>query len=230
MIWKMTERKCGRTFFTLIELLVVIAIIAILAGMLLPALNKAREKARQSNCIANLKQLGQITNNYADDYDGWTVPVDSNGSAGQPLWGARLSNAGYFGGDPASTDGNNLKYHPAIMNCPSQTKPIGTYAKTSTWQYGSYQYGMNINTGLSSNVDPSLLWKKRSSIRKTSQMSEIMDFGFSWHYSYSSTTAYTFASSRHAGAFDSSFIDGHAAPLQYYAIPTSSSDVFWKGK
>ena len=66
----------GRIGFTLIELLVVIAIIAILAAILFPVFAKAREKARQTACASNLKQLGLVFLQYAQDYD--EVPPSGN--------------------------------------------------------------------------------------------------------------------------------------------------------
>ena len=71
--------------FTLIELLVVIAIIAILASMLLPALNKARDEAKKISCMNLLKTMGTSGLMYADSYNGYFVPIKDNGGWRQNL-------------------------------------------------------------------------------------------------------------------------------------------------
>ena len=77
------SNKGARKAFTLIELLVVIAIIAILAAILFPIFAAAREKARQTTCASNLKQLGLAFSQYEGDYDETNPPIEGYAQAGQ---------------------------------------------------------------------------------------------------------------------------------------------------
>ena len=88
-------KQVKKSDFTLIELLVVIAIIAILAAILLPALNSARERGRSASCINNLKQIAMANAQYNDDSNGY-IPVNSNTHSSGWSWANYLRKTGYL--------------------------------------------------------------------------------------------------------------------------------------
>ncbi len=116
-----------RKGFTLIELLVVIAIIAILAAILFPVFARAREKARQSSCLSNIKQLSLGNVMYAQDYDEKTVIFSQGASGGNPQWHYLI--------EPYLKNEN-------IYLCPSQ-RP------TAQWYGRMISYGIHRSTGVS---------------------------------------------------------------------------------
>jgi len=145
----------ARKHFTLIELLVVIAIIAILAAMLMPALQQARASARKSSCVSQLKQLGFYSHVYSDTFDGYIMPwkqVVVSGSKTREWFMGDTWLANYIHKTTqASTDLGKLK----VLRCP-EVPEEATVLCSPTTKVKDHSYVMNSNIGDVSNNLPKL--------------------------------------------------------------------------
>ena len=209
--------------FTLIELLVTIAIIAILAGMLLPALNSAREKGRAISCLSNLKQFGTASAAYTNDYDGYVVNLSSAAKVGDEcVW--QNSMPPYL---------NVKKKTPTVFNWAALCSPT----KKETSRQIIHSYGINSGANVVDlNTNGSLFTFRLAKMRNASKHFQFMDgmaallnydnSDYARWLQYGETGAsghYNSATYRHQQRLNMLYYDGHTAALSNTGVHGSDT-------